>query len=72
MAKNWIPSNVKQGRCGLCLGSEPVKRVWTVQSKTFSGDVCDAHMELLVRQQNGAKEPAAEPPMFSRLDGASA
>jgi hypothetical protein len=47
-----MPEDVKQGQCCLCLDSEP-KRVWTVQCTAIAGDVCDNHMELLVKQQNG-------------------
>ena len=66
MAKRLIlqnlPSNVKQGACGLCIDAAR-KRVWTVQCAAFTGDVCDQHMEILVR--NGKpKEEAPEATLF--------
>jgi hypothetical protein len=49
-----LPSDVKpKGPCGLCIGANNNQRVWAVQCTAFTGDVCDDHMELLVKQQNG-------------------
>src|SRR5262245_25831817 len=62
MAKNkqTLPSDVKQGACGLCLGASNKKRVWAVDCPAITGYVCDDHMELLVKKQNGNKnEPEA-------------
>ena len=61
-----LPGGVKQAACGLCLGTDK-KRVWAVQCTAFTGFVCDAHMELLVRQQNG--QPAEDAPTPTLFDG---
>ena len=55
-----IPSGVKpRGPCGLCIGPDNNKRVWTIRCAAFIGDVCDGHLELLVKRQNGNEIPEA-------------